>query len=92
MHSFSIEEVLDLYATSVDYNPKSSESISFFKMVQNKLHYAAHGHTAAEVIYERTDASQPFMGLKSFSGDFPALKDIRNTTPTLPRSSPNNSL
>ena len=45
-------------------------------MVQNKLHFAAHGHTAAEVIYERADASQPFMGLKSFSGDFPALKDI----------------
>lgn len=69
-------QVLDLYATSVDYNPKSSESISFFKMVQNKLHYTAHGHTAAEVIYKRADASQPFMGLKSFSGDFPALKDI----------------
>ena len=69
-------QVLDLYATSVDYDPKSSESIAFFKMVQNKLHYAAHGHTAAEVMYERADASQPFMGLKSFSGDFPALKDI----------------
>ena len=69
-------QVLDLYATSVDYDPKSSESIAFFKMVQNKLHYAAHGHTAAEVIYERADASQPFMGLKSFSGDFPTLKDI----------------
>lgn len=69
-------QVLDLYATSVDYNPKSSESIAFFKMVQNKLHYAAHGYTAADVIYERADASQPFMGLKSFSGDFPALKDI----------------
>ena len=69
-------QVLDLYATSVDYNPKSSESIAFFKMVQNKLHYAAHGHTAAEVIYKRADASQPFMGLKSFSGDFPILKDI----------------
>lgn len=69
-------QVLDLYATSVDYNPKSNESISFFKMVQNKLHYAAHGHTAAEVVYKRADASQPFMGLKSFSGDFPALKDI----------------
>ena len=69
-------QVLDLYATSVDYNPKSSESISFFKMVQNKLHYTAHGHTAAEVIYKRADASQPFMGLKSFSGDFPELKDI----------------
>ena len=69
-------QVLDLYATSVDYDPKSSESIAFFKMVQNKLHYAAHRHTAAEVIYERADASQPFMGLKSFSGDFPVLKDI----------------
>lgn len=69
-------QVLDLYATSVDYNPKSSESVAFFKMVQNKLHYAAHGHTAAEVIYERADANQPFMGLKSFSGDFPVLKDI----------------
>ena len=69
-------QVLDLYATSVDYDPKSSESIAFFKMVQNKLHYAAHGHTVAEVIYKRADASQPFMGLKSFSGDFPVLKDI----------------
>ena len=69
-------QVLDLYATSVDYNPKSSESIAFFKMVQNKLHYAAHGHTAAEVIYERANAEQPFMGLKNFLGDFPALKDI----------------
>ena len=69
-------QVLDLYATSVDYNPKSRESVAFFKMVQNKLHYAAHGHTAAEVIYERADANQPFMGLRSFSGDFPALKDI----------------
>ena len=69
-------QVLDLYATSVDYNPKSSESIAFFKMVQNKLHFAAHGHTAAEVIYERADAEQPFMGLKTFSGDFPTKKDI----------------
>lgn len=70
-------QVLDLYATSVDYDPKSSESIAFFKMVQNKLHYAAHGHTAAEVIYERADASQPFMGLTTFSGDFPTAKDIK---------------
>lgn len=69
-------QVLDLYATSVDYNPKSSKSIAFFKMVQNKLHYAAHGYTAAEVIYERADANRPFMGLKSFSGDFPALKEL----------------
>lgn len=68
-------QVLDLYATSVDYDPKSAESVAFFKMVQNKLHYAAHGHTA-EVIYERANADKPFMGLTSFSGDFPAAKDI----------------
>jgi len=69
-------QVLDLYATSVDYNPRSEESVQFFKIVQNKLHYAAHGHTAAEVIYERANAEQPFMGLRNFSGDFPTLKDI----------------
>ena len=69
-------QVLDLYATSVDYNPKSSETIAFFKMVQNKLHYAAHGHTAAEIIYERADANKPFMGMKAFDGDFPTAKDV----------------
>ena len=69
-------QVLDLYATSVDYNPHSEESVRFFKIVQNKLHYAAHGHTAAEVIYQRADAQKPFMGLTSFSGELPALKDI----------------
>lgn len=69
-------QVLDLYATSVDYNPHSEESLRFFKIVQNKLHFAAHGHTAAEVIYERADAEKPFMGLTTFSGELPALKDI----------------
>lgn len=69
-------QVLDLYATSVDYNPHSEESVRFFKIVKNKLHYAAHGHTAAEVIYQRADAQKPFMGLTSFSGELPALKDI----------------
>ncbi len=69
-------QVLDLYATSVDYDPRSAESIAFFKVVQNKLHYAAHGHTAAEVIYERADASKPFMGLTAFSGDFPTARDV----------------
>jgi hypothetical protein len=69
-------QVLDLYATSVDYDPNSDESVRFFKIVQNKLHYAAHGHTAAEVIYERADAQKPYMGLTSFSGDHPQLKDI----------------
>ena len=70
-------QVLDLYATSLDYNPKSDESKRFFQIVQNKLHYAAHGHTAAEVIYDRANAEAPFMGLKSFSGDFPVLKDVK---------------
>lgn len=69
-------QVLDLYATSVDYNPHSEDSVRFFKIVQNKLHFAAHGHTAAEVIYQRADAEKPFMGLTLFSGDLPALKDI----------------
>lgn len=69
-------QVLDLYATSVDYDPKTEESVRFFKIVQNKLHYAAHGHTAAEVIYERADAEKPFMGLTTFAGELPALKDI----------------
>ena len=63
-------QVLDLYATSVDYDPKSKESIAFFKMVQNKLHYAAHGHTAAEVIFERADAEKPFMGLIFWCGSY----------------------
>ena len=70
-------QVLDLYATSIDYNPKSDESVRFFKIVQNKLHYAAHGHTAAEVIYERADADKPFMGLTSFKGDSPTLNDTK---------------
>ena len=69
-------QVLDLYATSVDYDPKSSESVAFFKMVQNKLHFAAHGHTAAELIYERADVDKPFMGLTAFAGDFTTAKDI----------------
>ena len=69
-------QVLDLYATSQDYNPKSEESVHFFQIVQNKLHYAAHGHTAAEVIYERADADAPFMGLRTFSGEIPVLKDV----------------
>lgn len=69
-------QVLDLYATSVDYDPKSEESVRFFKIVQNKLHFAAHGHTAAEVIYQRADATKPFMGMTAFAGEFPTAKDI----------------
>ena len=69
-------QVLDLYATSADYNPKSAESIAFFKMVQNKLHFATHGNTAAEVIYNLADSEKDFMGLSTFSGDFPTKKDV----------------
>ncbi len=70
-------QVLDLYATSVDYDPRTDTSRLFFKMVQNKLHYAAHGHTAAEVIYDRADSDQPFMGLTSFKGELPSINDIK---------------
>lgn len=69
-------QVLDLYATAVDYNPKDSKSIDFFKIVQNKLHYATHGHTASEVIYERADSNKPFMGLTTFGGDLPIMSDV----------------
>ena len=69
-------QVLDLYATAVDYDPKDEKSIRFFKIVQNKLHYATHGHTASEVIYERADADKPFMGLTTFKGDIPVLQDV----------------
>ena len=69
-------QVLDLYATAVDYNPKDEKSIEFFKIVQNKLHYATHGHTASEVIYERADSEKPFMGLTTFKGDIPILSDV----------------
>ena len=69
-------QVLDLYATSVDFKPDSDEAVMFYKIVQNKLHYAVHGYTAAEIIFSRADSSKPFMGLTSFSGEFPSLKDI----------------
>ena len=69
-------QVLDLYATSIDYDPKSDVSRKFFKIVQNKFHFAAHGHTAAEVIYQRANADQPFMGLTTFPGDLPVMSDV----------------
>lgn len=68
-------QVLDIYATSIDYNPRSETSIEFFKKVQNKMHFAVHGQTAAEVIFNRVDAEKEFMGLKTFEGDRPHLKD-----------------
>ena len=64
-------QVLDLYATATDYDPKNEASITFFKMVQNKLHYAAHGNTASEVIYFRVDSEKPFVGLTHFKGSHP---------------------
>lgn len=68
-------QVLDIYATSIDYDPKADISIEFFKRVQNKIHYAVHGQTAAEVIVSRADAEKEFMGLTTFEGDRPHLKD-----------------
>ncbi|MDE6418800.1 MAG: virulence RhuM family protein, partial [Duncaniella sp.] len=70
-------QVLDLYATAVDYDPSSETSVEFFKIVQNKLHFAAHGNTAAEVIYKRANADSPMMGLTSFKGDHPTLRDAQ---------------
>jgi hypothetical protein len=69
-------QVLDLYATSVDYDPRTPESQEFFRIVQNKIHYAAHGHTAAEVIAGRANAELPFMGLTVFSGGKPTKSEI----------------
>lgn len=70
-------QVLDLYATSQDYNPKSSESQTFFAAVQNKLHYAASRQTAAELIYSRADSSKDFMGLTTFQGAIPTLNEAK---------------
>lgn len=69
-------QVLDIYATSIDYDPKTDVSIAFFKKVQNKIHYAVHGQTAAEVIYNRANAEKEFMGLTTFPGNRPFLKDV----------------
>ncbi len=68
-------QILDIYATSIDYDPRAEISVDFFRKVQNKIHYAVHGNTAAEVIYTRADAEKEFMGLQTFKGDRPHLKD-----------------
>ena len=70
------KKVLDIYATSIDYDPKADSSILFFKTVQNKMHWAAHGQTAAEVVHSRADASQPNMGLTTWDGDRPRKTDV----------------
>ena len=68
-------QILDIYATSIDYDPRAEISIDFFRKVQNKIHYAVHGETAAEVIFHRADAEKEFMGLKTFRGNRPHLAD-----------------
>jgi len=68
-------QVLEIYATSIDYDPKAEISVMFFKKVQNKIHYAVHGQTAAEVIYTRADAEKEFMGLTTFAGSQPTLRE-----------------
>ena len=70
-------KILDIYATSVDYDPRAEITQDFFKIVQNKMHWAAHGHTAAEVIVERADGDKEFMGLTTFSGNVPTLLDAQ---------------
>ena len=70
-------QVLEIYATSIDYDPRASVSQEFFKKVQNKIHFAIHGHTAAELIMERADAEKDFMGLLTFNGGQPTLAEAR---------------
>ena len=69
-------QVLDIYSTSIDYDPSAEISINFFKKVQNKIHYAIHGQTAAELIYTRADAEKEYMGLLSFKGEQPTLNEV----------------
>ena len=70
-------QILEIYATSIDYDPKAEISIQFFQKVQNKIHYAIHGQTAAEVIYTRADAEKEFIGLTTFAGNRPTLQNVR---------------
>jgi hypothetical protein len=70
------QQVTDIYATAIDYNPKSDLTREFFTTVQNKMHYAAHKHTAAEVIYERVDSDRPMIGMTNFKGDYITKDDV----------------
>lgn len=70
-------QVLEIYATSIDYDPRAEISIAFFKKVQNKIHYAVHGETAAETIVHRADAEKEFMGLTTFAGSQPTLREAK---------------
>lgn len=69
-------QILDIYATSIDYDPRASESTKFFKIIQNKMHFAAHGHTAAEIVYLRSDSDKNFMGMTSFDGKSLRKSDV----------------
>lgn len=69
-------KILDIYATSIDYDPNEEVSQKFFAVVQNKMHWAAHGHTAAEIVHARADAAQPNMGMTSWSGKHPRTEDV----------------
>ena len=71
-------KVLEIYATSIDYDPKAESSVLFFKQVQNKMHWAAHKHTAAEVIYQRADANKDNMGLTTWSGNHIKRSDVED--------------
>jgi len=71
------QQVTDIYATSIDYDPKSECTKEFFATVQNKMHYAAHKHTASEIIFERSDSKKPFVGMTNFKGDYVTKDDVR---------------
>lgn len=71
------QQVTDIYATSIDYDPRSDLTKKFFATVQNKLHYAVHEHTAAEMIYERVDNEKPFVGMTNFKGDYVTVDDVK---------------
>lgn len=71
------QQVTDIYATSVDYDPRTDLTRTFFATVQNKLHYAIHEHTAAEIIYDRVDSDKPFVGMTNFKGDYITKDDVK---------------
>ena len=71
------QQVTDIYATSIDYDPRSDLTKKFFSTVQNKLHFAVHEHTAAEIIYERVDNEKPFVGMTNFKGDYVTVDDVK---------------
>lgn len=71
------QQVTDIYATATDYDPRSKMTLNFFATVQNKLHYAVHEHTAAELIYERVDSEKPYVGMTNFKGDYVTKDDVK---------------